>query len=293
MDFFGDQDDNFGEGTGRELLNAARAQSLRFSNFLLTISTNVVPQNLDEEIELTGWLLDVLGALFGDFSKLNGWVLKPAGTRNEALAKFPARNKIMGVRSKISIERGNTDKQRGQVHAHVLLEVAHEYLDQRDGAVGVGGYMGKPNLGVHINVYAMREYLNHKIQDMGIDDGRKPKKIYVNSKLLTKGTDNSNKWLTLQYIDKDIARDNGGGYRDLRQDEGEAPAEMSEIREHMLNPQEDIAVVREDIVEAGAERTPSPPSFTRTTVPAPNFVRTTAFRGTTQPPKFKTTSYKK
>lgn len=278
MDFFEDEDEYLGGGLGGRLLKSARAQTLRYSNFLITISTNRVPSNQDEEMELTGWLIDHLTALFGDFSKLNGYVLKPAGTRNEQLIKFPANNRIMGVRSKISIERGNTDKQRGQVHAHVLLEVAHEYLGQEHGAIGTGQDMGRKNVGVHVNVYGLREYLNYYIREMKLD--KLPKKIYVNCRLLTKGTDNSNKWLTLQYIDKTVAKDNDGGTRDLIEDERVANnPELSEIKASMQDPDENIRMFREDILDGTEEdraASPEPPVFQRTTAAPPSFVRTTA-----------------
>ena len=105
MDF--DQAGDFGEGRGgRDLMNAARAQTLRYSNFLLTISTNKVPQSDEERYELVDWLIRVLTPLMRDFDLLNGNVLKPPGTRNYEKSQFPPDNLIIKVRSVISIEIG-------------------------------------------------------------------------------------------------------------------------------------------------------------------------------------------
>ena len=213
------QTGDFGEGRGgQHLMNAARAQTLRYSNFLLTISTNKVPKDDAERDELVDWLIRTLEPLFSNFDVLNGNLLKPAGTRNYEKAQFPEDNLIIKVRSVTSIEQGAA--QHGQIHAHVLLEVAHKYITQMHGATGEGGDTGKGNLGVHVNIGALRDYMNGHIPSMHIDNP--PPKIYCDCKLLTKGTDNSNKWLTLQYITKDSAKDNGGGVRNLRADENAA-----------------------------------------------------------------------
>jgi hypothetical protein len=209
-----------GSSEERGLLNAAYGQNLRFSNFMLTLSTNVKPKNDDEKDSLTNWLVMTTNTLFNDWAVCNGTVLKPAGSPNGDGMRFPANCKIISVKSRISVEQG--DNQHGQVHAHVLLEVAHEYTRQEHGAEGIGHEVDKPIIGVHVNVTTLREYLNSRIGEMDIESERRPPKIYVNSRLLTKGTDNSNKWLTLQYINKDRARDNGGGTRNLRADEGQA-----------------------------------------------------------------------
>lgn len=167
---------------------------------------------------------------------MNGNLLKPPGTDNAQYSQFPHDHKIINIRSRCSPEQGQA--QRGQVHCHILLEVAHRYLHQEDGATGEGNDTGKPYLGVHVNVLALREFLNSRIYRMDISFDRKPKKVYVKSDLLTKGTDNSNKWLTLQYISKDRAKDNGGGVRNLRRDEIDAhDREKSDARRALLRPQ--------------------------------------------------------
>lgn len=237
MDYDDWDQSNGGNSDEGALMNAVFNQSLRYSNFFLTFSTNVVPAN-DTELEAcVDWLHMVTSDLFGHWHWLNGTVLKPAGTLNHEQHTFPADHLIRDIKSKVAIEVGDFQKGKGQVHAHTLLEVAHEYTRQRHGATGLGHETGRPYLGVHVNVTALRIYLNGRIHEMGLDDGRFPKKIYVNSKLLTKGTDNSNKWLTLQYINKDISRDNGGGNRNLRHDEHDANNdELSRVRNLMLNP---------------------------------------------------------
>lgn len=230
-----------GNSEGARLINAALNQNLRFSNFMITLSTNVVPETDDEQDALTAWLIIQTQELFNNWNMLNGTVLKPAGSNNDMGYKFPNNHKIKSVRSKIAVEKGGA--QRGQMHAHVLLEVAHTYTRQEHGAEGIGYDRGRANLGVHVNVRTIRDFLNGQIHTMDITEGRKPSKIYVNSKLLTKGTDNSNKWLTLQYINKDIARDNGGGMRNLRFDEG-------------MTHDPDASRTRQILLHGGLERGP-------------------------------------
>lgn len=215
-------------------MNAINRQSLRFSNFLLTFSTNVRPGTQAELDALVNWLVESTDLMFHNWNILNGDVLKPAGTDNRTYTRFPDDHKIVSVRSRISIEQGEG---HGQVHAHILLEVAHEYVNQRDGAEGTGFESNKPNIGVHTNVTAMREWLNSRIHLMRLNEARKPDKIYVNSRLLTKGTDNSNKWLTLQYIDKTIGRaDGAGNIMNMRQAEADTnDPELSNVRQLMLN----------------------------------------------------------
>ena len=206
-------------------MNAVHHQNLRYSNFLITISTNVVPNSDGELIALSDWLGDRAEDLFQQWHILNGTVLKPAGSDNRDGHGFPDPVQIISVRSRFSIEQGNA--QRGQVHMHVLLEVAHTYTDQVEGNEGVS-MDDRPVIGVHVNVYQIRERLNAAIHQMDIAPNRRPPKIYVNSRLLTRGTDNSSKWLTLQYINKDVAVPDIGSYgqpRDLRADEQDAPAE--------------------------------------------------------------------
>lgn len=214
-----------GGGDEERLMNAAQHQNLRFSNFLITISTNVVPNTDGEEMALTNWLADRSEDLFQQWHILNGTVLKPAGSDNQDGYGFPDPVQIISVKSRTSIERG--DAQRGQVHMHVLLEVAHTYTDQVEGNAGQS-MEDRPVIGVHVNVYQIRQRLNAAIDQMDIAPNRRPPKIYVNSRLLTRGTDNSSKWLTLQYINKDVAVPDIGSYgqpRDLRADEQDAPAE--------------------------------------------------------------------
>lgn len=164
-------------------------QNLRFSNFLITLSTNVVPQTDSEAGALARWLRDETNNLFDDWGRLNGTVLKPAGSPNDSNLNLGDDHQVVSARARISLESG---EQKGQYHAHVVLEIAHTYVDKN----------GWGHVGVHVNVAALREYLNGQIYLMAIDPARKPEKIYVNSRLLTKQTDNSAKWLTLQYINK-------------------------------------------------------------------------------------------
>lgn len=292
MDFFESEVNSFGESLRDDLLKAARAQTLRYSNFLLTLSTNVRPINTTEKDELVEWLVKVTEELFSSFDSVNGNLLKPAGTRNYLKEVFPEDNKIISVNARISVEHGNA--QRGQIHAHVLLEVAHEYLKQEDNAEGYGEDTGRANLGVHVNVEALRDWLNARIPQMNIEDDRKPEKVYVNCKLLTKGTDNSNKWLTLQYINKDVARDNDGGQRNLRVDEVNTnDPDLSRVRHNMLRggvngTLEDHSLTKEQILVGGALDEDDPfraPKMVKTTVTAPKMVKTTAAA-----PKFVVTS---
>jgi hypothetical protein len=207
-------------------MNAVYHQNLRYSNFFITISTNVVPNNDGERKALADWLADRAEDLFHQWHVLNGTVLKPAGSDNRDGYGFPDPVQIISVRSMFSLEEGKT-AQRGQVHMHVLMEVAHTYTDQVEGNFGTSGD-DKPVVGVHVNVYQIRERLNAAIHLMDIEPYRRPPKIYVNSKLQTTGTDNSNKWLTVQYIHKDVAKPDDytdGQQRDLRADEAEATEE--------------------------------------------------------------------
>lgn len=282
-------------------MNAARAQTLRYSNFLITISTNVRPRSEDERDGLVEWLLNVLGELFGSFDLMNGNVLKPPGTPNQDHVAFPADNKIIKITNRIAVEQGAA--QQGQIHAHVLLEVAHRYTAQEHGAEGNGNDTGKPHLGVHVNVLALRNYLNGRIPEMQIAGDRLPEKVYVNCKLLTKGTDNSNKFLTLQYLNKDRAKDNGGGERDLVADGAAADPHLRHVQDVLLNGDPDIGYDPEtNHISKGNEdlrppqapgmrhvtrRPPVAPNFVNTNVQPPNFVQTTqpapSFVRTTQP----------
>jgi hypothetical protein len=212
---------------------AALSQRLCYSNFLITISTNVVPATPVEEGALADWLKQMLRYLFLTWDLLNGTVLKPAGSENSEQLSFPEPHQILSVKSRIAVERGGEDR-KGQVHAHVLLEVAHTYRKAVNGNAGLSNE-GTDVVGVHVNVWALRNWLNRQVYALQLDEHRKPKKIYVNSKLLTSGTDNSNKWLTLQYISKDRARDNGGGVRNLRADQLQAPKVLQDLRPTLLH----------------------------------------------------------
>ena len=59
------------------------AQPMLWSNFLVTINSNVRPLTLPQRIGMTQWLRDGLETLFSDFDLLNGRVLKPAGSPND------------------------------------------------------------------------------------------------------------------------------------------------------------------------------------------------------------------
>jgi hypothetical protein len=239
-----------------------RFGNIRFSNFLITISTNVVPKTgaliteREEEAALTRWLRDNLNELFNNWSELNGNVIKPAGSPNSDRQTFPPNNRIATIKSKIGIERGAA--QRGQVHAHVVLEIMHRYdtATPENGAQDYG--MDKDYIGVHINVTALREWLNNRIHLMVIPLERQPLKCYVNSRLLTKNNDNTNKWLTLAYISKDT--DKTG--RNLNQDKRNADPELQDAhRIIQRNGQRHNANARDP--------NPAPPQMVRTTRAAP------------------------
>jgi len=239
-----------------------------------------VPVDEGEEEALVSWLLEHVSALFKGFNAMNGVLLKPPGTENRDKIAFPEDHKIINVRGRLSVEQGK--EQHGQVHCHLLVECAHKYVEQEHGAEGHGNRTGKPYLGVHVNVMAVREYLNARIHLMNLEPHRRPPKCYVNVKILTTGTDNSNKWLTIQYINKDRAKDNDGGVRDLRADEAAAnDPNLSEVRQAMLNHGHNLALGSQqepdlyDGYEGVGGALPREPGFVRTTVPAPTFTRTT------------------
>lgn len=229
-------DGDEGPGELNELQDAAQAQTLRYSNFLLTFSTNVHPENNEERRAVANWLVESTRELFEDWDQFNGTVIKPAGTSNRDEVRFPDDHLIIGVRSAIAIEEGDYNGRNGQIHAHVLLEISHRYLNQTDGARGWGtDNPDKRNIGVHTNVYTMREFLNGRIHLMNLPDARQPKRIYVNSRLLTKGTDNSNKWLTYQYLNKQTAHDNGGlPDRNLGVDRSNGTEQDRRVRDRLL-----------------------------------------------------------
>lgn len=280
MQFTGVGGDFGGGGYGNAIDNRIaneiqRFGNIRFSNFLLTISTNVRPQTTEdmdegeEEAALTHWLRDNLNELFGSFENLNGNVLKPAGSDNSARVEFPANNRIGTVKSRIGIERGAA--QRGQVHAHVLMEVMHRYDTPTDENGPQDYGMDKDYLGVHVNVTALREWLNQRIDSMRIPVYRRPLKIYVNSRLLTKNNDNTNKWLTLAYINKDSAKDdNEGNMRDLVADRQRADLELQQARDTVNRHEKG-----RHLVTGGEVRAPPMARTTAAPVP-PQMVRTTA-----------------
>jgi len=209
-----------------ELINA-HGQNVLFSNFLLTISTNVVPVNDQERRAVAQWLRDEANNLFDDLAMLNGTVLKPAGSANEEKAVFDDDNPIERIRSRVSLEAGD---QRGQMHMHVLIEVAHLRQESPN---------GWGSTGVHVNVKALRDYLNGQIHLMGIAPARLPQKIYVNSRLITSRDNPSAKWLTLAYLNKQ--RDhpsNGQAPRNLVADRLAAPAEEQNIHRAMVQSDE-------------------------------------------------------
>jgi len=191
---------------------------LCFSNFLLTINTNVsYDVSTAEHDEVCRWLLDQCNNLFDDWSVLNGTVLKPAGSDNRDFEKFDDPHEVEGVRSRICLEQG---KLLNYIHAHVLLEVAHRY----------SGPNQHGKRGVHVNAHAMRQYLMSQVPLMNI--AAKPKSIYVNCKLQTSMNDTQNKWMTLQYINKDT--DKHGN--DFVADKAAATENERSIVNGMLNP---------------------------------------------------------
>lgn len=199
-----------------EIRGRDQGPKMVFSNFILTISTNVVPTSAAEEAAAHQWLMDECNNLFDSWATLNGGVLKPAGTPNAQRAAFPDNHFIEGVRSRVTLERGDV---RGQAHAHVVLEVAHRYHG------GNGGIQG-----VHVNATAIREYLNSRIHLMEVDN--LPNSIYVNARLLSRASDQQKKWLALQYIGKD--RDAVG--RDLAAMRRAGTAEERNIEQGLLQP---------------------------------------------------------
>lgn len=224
-----------------EMNEAAKSQKLCFSNFHIVWNTNVRPgKNDTEKRELASWLIDRARELFRDFDVMNGVVVKPAGTNGHQNPRFPADNQIIGVKTEFAVEIGGQE-QEGKVHAHILLEVAHTYSEQTDGAEGVGK-SGKALIGVHSSAIGMKKYLDERIYLMQIDPNRRPSSIYVFAKLLTTATDNTLKWLTRQYINKDLARDNDGGTRNLREDQANTDRrDLNRARDLLLTEGETIS----------------------------------------------------
>lgn len=162
--------------------------------------------------------------LFADFGSMNGIILKPAGSPNDEMQLVPE-GQVVGVRVKVTIEQG---KGRGFMHCHVLLEVCHTSRQRNQWGM----------MGIHLNRRGLQEYLDHHIDQMPVMANQRPEKCYVNMRLLTRGTDNSNKWLTLEYLDKD--RDVSG--RNLKRDRQNAPEQLREVRQKMLDEGEDYEI---------------------------------------------------
>lgn len=199
-------------------------QKTLWSNWLITINSNVVPRSIAQRIGMTQWLRDGITQLFGDFNLLNGLILKPAGSPNDERVGLDG-NTIIGVRTALGVEQAPQTK---LMHGHILLEVSHL-------AVGLNAW-GKT--GVHLNVTGLREWFDANIHQMPVMNSQKPKHVYVQVKLLTTGTDNSNKWLTLAYIDKD--RDIHG--RNLKRDRQQAPEDLRRIRQKILDEADEVEI---------------------------------------------------
>jgi hypothetical protein len=171
--------------------DAARlGTTMRWSNFLITISTNVSPHTYMQRTGMTQWIYNVAQDLFQDFETLNGVLIKPAGSQNDAEERFPEDNLIAGVKARVTIEQGPGKK---QMHAHILVEICHHYTNRNEYGLA----------GVHINRKALNNYWDSRIDEMPIPPIMRPRKVYLNNRLITKGTDNSAKWLTLAYLNKD------------------------------------------------------------------------------------------
>lgn len=212
-------------------------QNLRFSNFLITISTNTAPESEFERGILAEWLRRIAEEIFDDWDVLNGVVLKPAGSDNSAALALGDDHQVVSIRSRISLERG---EDRGFYHMHVLLEVAHTYVD----ANGFGSHIG-----VHVNVATLRAFLNarvHRMAGAGLALHRLPPKIYVNSRLLTKQSDNTAKWLTLQYLNKTAADRFDARGVDIVAQRQAGSVQDKDIRVGMLNPDEETELNEAD-----------------------------------------------
>jgi hypothetical protein len=181
-----------GEPEERFIYDRTRAR-LCISNFLITINSNENPAAGSTAFQaISNWLLDTANDLFGDLNNIRTHVLKHPRTTNENPMLVDA-SRLMRIRSRIALEQ-NRRAQQGKVHIHVLLEVNHIiFVDER----GLKG--------VQVNVRRIREFLGERLEELAIQLGRNPKKPYVNVRLLTTSTDpNQDKWLTLQYITKQV-----------------------------------------------------------------------------------------
>lgn len=176
-----------------------------------------------QRVNLTTWLKESVGDLFEDFDSINGNVIKPAGAPNGNFVRFGAMHKVDGIRAQITIEEGG---RRGQMHAHVVLEVCHHYTDRNKYGL----------TGVHVNRQGIINHMNGRIPNMPVPNNEKPDNIYVNVRLLTKQTDNSSKWLALSYINKDV--DAAG--RDLAADRLNADQDLQDIHRSFRERGEDL-----------------------------------------------------
>lgn len=194
------------------LLGAAQEGVKQYwSNFLITVNTNFVPQNNAERIAVTSWLQETTHELFHEFDTVNGTLLKPAGAPNAEGHLLPEEG-VIGVRARVGIEQG---PERGAVHAHILVEVCHRLGENND-----FGFRG-----VHINRALLQKFFDQRLRHMDVAEDRKIDRVYLNSKLQTKGTDNSGKYMTIAYLNKD--RDVHG--RNLRADRQRASARDRQI----------------------------------------------------------------
>lgn len=172
-----------------ELMQAAQdGGRVYWSNFLITVNTNFAPQNGEEEFGVVNYLQDACADLFQDFDSLNGVLIKPAGAPN-AENHLVDPDGIVGVRSRVGIEQG---AERGFVHAHILVEVCHRLGDNNE-----FGFRG-----VHVNRGALQRFFDERLEgrDFG---GRHIERVYLNSKLQTRATDNASKYMTIAYLNKD------------------------------------------------------------------------------------------
>lgn len=200
-----------------------QGRHLCWSNFHITINSNVVPHTFAQRVGMTNWLTSTLQEVLFDFDSMNGVLLKPAGSPNEDYASFGDNHLIETIRSRVSIEQGRNG---GTMHAHVLLEISHGYRDRNE-----FGYKG-----VQLNRRAFHEFLQNRVALMPVLPQQRPRDIYLNIRLLTRATDNTNKWLTLQYLNKD--RDIHG--RNLDADRAGATERDLDIRDEMLNEEDNL-----------------------------------------------------
>jgi hypothetical protein len=159
-----------------------------WSNFLITVNTRIVPQTDAERVEVVRWMQTCCQELFEDFDSLNGVLIKPAGSENGEGEQVDA-DGIVGVRARVGIEQG---PDRGHLHCHIVVEVNHTL-----GEVNEHGQKG-----VHVNRAALQRFFDERLPRMDLPDARRVRRIYLNNRLLTKGTDNSSKFMTLEYLNK-------------------------------------------------------------------------------------------